>query len=99
MNLTTDWYKTLLVLTVMSAPGRAGLVGGGPLRHVLETPAVTAALAPDEQSPHHGVADRAPGGGGLAPVAPPRPAGLAHALPAPRAAGVDRGGLLVLSVD
>ena len=83
----------------MPTPGRTWLVSGGPLRHVLQTAAVATALAPDEQPPHHGVADGAPGGGSLAPVAPPGPAVLAEALAAPRTPGVDGGGVLVLSVD
>ena len=95
----TDKYKRLLELTVVPTPGRTGLVGGGPLHHVLQTAAVPTALAPDEQPPHHGVADGAPGGGGLAPVAPPGPAVLAEALAAPGAPGVDGGGVLVLRVD
>ena len=87
-----------LVLTVVATACRTGAVVGHPVRHVGQTAPVSTALAPHEQSPHYGVADGAPGGGSLAPVTPPGPAGLAHALPAPRAPGVDGGGLLVLGV-
>ena len=87
-----------LVLTVVATACRTGAVVGHPLRHVGQTAPVSTALAPHEQSPHYGVADGAPGGGSLAPVAPPGPAGLAHALPTPRTPGVDGGGLLVLGV-
>ena len=88
----------LLVLTVVPTACRTGGVLCHPVLDMLETAPVSTALAPHEQSPHYGVADGAPGGGSLAPVTPPGPAGLAHALPAPRAPGVDGGGLLVLGV-
>ena len=88
-----------LVLTVVATACRTGAVVGHPVRHVGQTAPVSTALAPHEQSPHYGVADGAPGGWSLAPVAPPGPAVLAEALPAPRTPGVDGGGVLVLSVD
>ena len=70
-----------------------------PLLNALEMSPVTTALAPDIEAPDHLVTDGAPGARGLTLLAPPGPVGLAQALPAPGAAGVHRGGLLVLGVD
>ena len=69
-----------------------------PLPDMFETPTVPTALAPHVQSPHHGVTDGAPGGGGLTLLTPPGPAPLVQLLIAPRTPGVHRGGLLVLGV-
>ena len=46
---------------------RTGGVVSEPLRHVLQTPAVSAALAPYEESPDYGVTHRAPCGWSLTP--------------------------------
>ena len=78
---------------------RTGGVLCHPLLDVLQTAPVSAALAPDVQTPHHLVTDRAPGAGGLTPLAPPGTAGLVEALPAAGTPGVHRGGLLVLGMD
>ena len=87
-----------LVLTVVATARRTGAVVGHPLRHVGQTAPVSTALAPHVQSPHHGVTDGAPGGGGLTLLTPPGPAPLVQLLIAPRTPGVHRGGLLVLGV-
>ena len=84
---------------MVATAGRTGGVLRHPVLDMFETAPVSAALAPHVQAPHHRVADRAPGGRGLTLLAPPGPARLVHALPAPRTARVDRGGLLVLGVD
>ena len=78
---------------------RTGGVRLEPLLDVFETSPVTTALAPDIEAPDHLVTDGAPGARGLTLLAPPGPVGLAQALPAPGAAGVHGGGLLVLGVD
>ena len=84
---------------MVPAACRTGGVLCHPFLDVPQTAPVSTALAPHVEAPHHRVADGAPGGRGLTLLAPPGTAGLVHALPAPRAAGVDRGGLLVLGVD